>query len=141
MENVRNQLYSLIEKYGTLDPRTLEKSRELDSLIVRDMKKFKSISMLEAIKEIEKLKSLTKSLTRKLSQKVVENMELESKLKKAKEEIEQLKNSASLWADEVAKNYHETGNLEKAQRMTGIEIMSYELLKGRENIHGGTLDS
>ncbi|ENK0558954.1 aspartyl-phosphate phosphatase Spo0E family protein [Clostridium botulinum] len=141
MENVRNQLYSLIEKYGTLDPRTLEKSRELDSLIVRDMKKLKPISMLEAIKEIEKLKSLTKSLTRKLSQKVVENMELEGQLKKAKEEIEQLKNSASLWADEVAKNYHETGDLGKAQIMTGIEIMSYELLKGRENIHGGTMDS
>ncbi|WP_163260076.1 hypothetical protein, partial [Clostridium sporogenes] len=87
------------------------------------------------------LKSLTKSLTRKLSEKVVENMELESQLKKAKEEIEQLKDSASLWADEVAKNYHETGNLEKAQRMTGREIMSYELLKGRENIYGGTMDS
>ncbi|MHB8084119.1 aspartyl-phosphate phosphatase Spo0E family protein [Clostridium botulinum] len=141
MEDVRNQLYSFIEKYGTLDPRTLEKSRELDSLIVEEMKKFKPISMLEVIKEMEKLKSLTKSLTRKLSQKVVENMELEGQLKKAKEEIEQLKNSANLWADEVAKNYHETGDLGKAQIMTGIEIMSYELLKGRENIHGGTLDS
>ncbi|EJE7236575.1 aspartyl-phosphate phosphatase Spo0E family protein [Clostridium botulinum] len=133
MEDVRNQLYSFIEKYGTLDPRTLEKSRELDSLIVKEMKKFKPISMLEAIKEIEKLKSLTKSLTRKLSEKTVLNMELESQLKDANEEIKKLKDSASLWADEVAKNYHEVGDLEKAQRMTGIEIMAYELSKGKEN--------
>ncbi|WP_049043249.1 aspartyl-phosphate phosphatase Spo0E family protein [Clostridium sporogenes] len=133
MEDVRNQLYSFIEKYGTLDPRTLEKSRKLDSLIVKEMKKFKPISMLEAIKEIEKLKSLTKSLTRKLSEKTVLNMELESQLKDANEEIKKLKDSASLWADEVAKNYHEVGDLEKAQRMTGIEIMAYELSKGKEN--------
>ncbi|EJO5349413.1 aspartyl-phosphate phosphatase Spo0E family protein [Clostridium botulinum] len=133
MEDVRNQLYSFIEKYGTLDPRTLEKSRELDSLIVKEMKKFKPISMLEAIKEIEKLKSLTKSLTRKLSEKTVLNMELESQLKDANEEIKKLKDNASLWADEVAKNYHEVGDLEKAQRMTGIEIMAYELSKGKEN--------
>ncbi|MBA4509767.1 aspartyl-phosphate phosphatase Spo0E family protein [Clostridium sporogenes] len=133
MEDVRNQLYSFIEKYGTLDPRTLDKSRELDSLIVKEMKKFKPISMLEAIKEIEKLKSLTKSLTRELSEKTVLNMELESQLKDANEEIKKLKDSASLWADEVAKNYHEVGDLEKAQRMTGIEIMAYELSKGKEN--------
>ncbi|AUN08932.1 hypothetical protein CF081_19530 [Clostridium botulinum] len=141
MEDVRNQLYSFIEKYGTLDPRTLEKSRELDSLIVKEMKKIKPISMLEAVKEIEELKSLNKSLAQKLSEKTVLNMELESQLKKAKEEIKILKDSASLWADEVAKNYHLTGDLEKSQRMTGIEIMAYELSKGRENNSAKEMES
>ena len=49
------------------------------------------------------------------------------------EEVEKLSLRANLWADEVAKNYHEVGDLEKAQRMTGIEIMAYELSKGKEN--------
>ena len=49
MENVRNELYSFIDLYGISDPKTLEKSRELDSLIVKEMEKVKPISMLEEI--------------------------------------------------------------------------------------------
>ncbi|MDU4597584.1 MAG: aspartyl-phosphate phosphatase Spo0E family protein [Clostridium sporogenes] len=134
MEHARNQLYSFIEKYGTLDSRTLEKSRELDSLIVKEMKKFKSISMFEAIKEIEELKSLNKSLAQKLSEKTVLNIELENQLKKAKEEIKRLKDRASLWANEVVKNYNANGgDLEKAQAVTGKTIIMHELSKGKEN--------
>ncbi|MBE1306139.1 aspartyl-phosphate phosphatase Spo0E family protein [Clostridium botulinum] len=133
MKDIRKQLYSFIDLYGISDPKTLEKSRELDSLIVKEMGKVKPISMLEAIREIEELKSLNKSLAQKLSEKTVFNMELESKLKKAKEEIKKLKDRANLWADEVTRNYLLTGDLQKAQKMTGIEVMTYELSKEKRN--------
>lgn len=34
MEQLRSELHEYIEKYGFLDPRTIEKSQELDKLIL-----------------------------------------------------------------------------------------------------------
>lgn len=41
LEKLRNELYKLIELYGPLDTRTVDKSRELDAEIVIAMKKTK----------------------------------------------------------------------------------------------------
>lgn len=34
MEELREELYELIEKYGFTNPRTIQKSQELDKLVV-----------------------------------------------------------------------------------------------------------
>lgn len=36
MEELREELYELIEKYGFTDPRTVEKSQELDKFVVSE---------------------------------------------------------------------------------------------------------
>lgn len=38
MEEIRDELYECIKKYGTSDIRTLEKSQQLDEFIKDDMK-------------------------------------------------------------------------------------------------------
>ncbi|MBO0572562.1 hypothetical protein FDF50_12490 [Clostridium botulinum] len=50
-------------------------------------------------------------------------------LDKYQEEVSNLKIRANLWADEVAKQYFITEDLDKALRVVGKEIMLYELNK------------
>lgn len=38
MDKLKQELYELINRYGTLDARTISKSQELDILIVKEMK-------------------------------------------------------------------------------------------------------
>jgi hypothetical protein len=39
VEELREELYEYIEKYGFLDPRTIKKSQELDKLVVSEQTK------------------------------------------------------------------------------------------------------
>ena len=39
MDKLKQELNSLIDQYGTLDPRTVAKSQELDVEIVKEMKR------------------------------------------------------------------------------------------------------
>ncbi|HBJ2602315.1 TPA: hypothetical protein LA751_001595 [Clostridium botulinum] len=57
---------------------------------------------------------------------LLESLEL---LDKYQEEVENLKLRANLWADEVAKQYFITEDLDKALNAVGKEIMLYELNK------------
>ncbi|AJE11260.1 hypothetical protein [Clostridium botulinum] len=52
-------------------------------------------------------------------------------LDKYQEEVSNLKIRANMWADEVAKQYFITENLDKALRAVGKEIMLYELNKNK----------
>ncbi|KOR24161.1 hypothetical protein [Clostridium sp. L74] len=59
---------------------------------------------------------------------LLESLEL---LDKYQEEVENLKLRANLWADEAAKQYFITEDLDKALRAVGKEIMLYELNKNK----------
>ncbi|AJE09980.1 hypothetical protein [Clostridium botulinum] len=59
---------------------------------------------------------------------LLESLEL---LDKYQEEVSNLKIRANLWADEVAKQYFITEDLDKALRAVGKEIMLYESNKNK----------
>jgi hypothetical protein len=41
MDKLKQELNALIDQYGTLDPKVLAKSQELDVIIVKEMKQIK----------------------------------------------------------------------------------------------------
>ncbi|KGO13806.1 hypothetical protein NZ45_10315 [Clostridium botulinum] len=59
---------------------------------------------------------------------LLESLEL---LDKYQEEVSNLKIRANMWADEVAKQYFITEDLDKALRAVGKEIMLYKLNKNK----------
>ncbi len=59
---------------------------------------------------------------------LLESLEL---LDKYQEEVENLSLRTNLWADEAAKQYFITEDLDKALRAVGKEIMLYELNKNK----------
>ncbi|ACO86858.1 hypothetical protein [Clostridium botulinum] len=52
-------------------------------------------------------------------------------LDKYQEEVEKLSLRTNLWADEAVRLYNEHGNLDKALRAVGKEIILYELNKNK----------
>lgn len=44
LDKLREELYKLINKYGTSDARVVRKSQELDILVNKDMKQFIAIA-------------------------------------------------------------------------------------------------
>ncbi|EHN16533.1 hypothetical protein [Clostridium sporogenes] len=90
----------------------------------------------KATKEIEELREENAILKVLFKQGIKNNIEYRELLEeslglldKYQEEVSNLKIRANLWADEVAKQYFITEDLDKALRAVGKEIMLYELNK------------
>ncbi len=92
----------------------------------------------KATKEIEELREENAILKVLFKQGIRNNIEYRELLEeslglldKYQEEVSNLKIRANLWADEVAKQYFITEDLDKALRAVGKEIMLYELNKNK----------
>ncbi|MDU6337112.1 MAG: hypothetical protein E6594_15160 [Clostridium sporogenes] len=88
------------------------------------------------IEEIETLKGENTILKFILKEYVKKSMDYEELLlesldllDKYQEEVSNLKIRANMWADEVVRLYKQYGDLNKALKLTGREIMLYELNK------------
>ncbi|WP_409068885.1 hypothetical protein ACFLKC_14220 [Clostridium caseinilyticum] len=95
----------------------------------------------KGIEDIETLKEENEILKVVLKEYVKKSMDYEDLLlesldllDKYQEEVENLKLRANLWADEAAKQYFITEDLDKALRAVGKEIMLYELNKNKGEI-------
>ncbi|NFQ84151.1 hypothetical protein FDG04_02235 [Clostridium sporogenes] len=94
----------------------------------------------KGIEDIETLKEENQILKVVLKEYVKKSMDYEDLLlesldllDKYQEEVENLKLRTNLWADEVVKQYFIVGDLNEALKLTGREIMLYELSKNRKN--------
>ncbi|MDU5117190.1 MULTISPECIES: hypothetical protein [Clostridium] len=90
----------------------------------------------KATKEIEELREENAILKVLFKQGIKNNIEYRELLEeslglldKYQEEVSNLKIRANLWADEVVRLYKQYGDLNKALKLTGREIMLYELNK------------
>lgn len=90
----------------------------------------------KATKEIEELREENAILKVLFKQGIKNNIEYRELLEeslglldKYQEEVSNLKIRANLWADEVVRLYKQYGDLNKALKLTGREIMLYELYK------------
>ena len=90
----------------------------------------------KATKEIEELRKENAILKVLFKQGIKNNIEYRELLEeslglldKYQEEVSNLKIRANLWADEVVRLYKQYGDLNKALKLTGREIMLYELNK------------
>ncbi len=92
----------------------------------------------KATKEIEELREENAILKVLFKQGIRNNIEYRELLEeslglldKYQEEVSNLKIRANLWADEVVRLYNNYGDLDKALRAVGKEIMLYELNKNK----------
>ncbi|EPY2273200.1 hypothetical protein ACXAUS_002058 [Clostridium sporogenes] len=90
----------------------------------------------KATEEIETLKEENTILKFILKEYVKKSMDYEELLQeslelldKYQEEVSNLKIRANMWADEVVRLYKQYGDLNKALKLTGREIILYELNK------------
>ncbi|EQB4335458.1 hypothetical protein ACYJ2V_001145 [Clostridium botulinum] len=90
----------------------------------------------KATKEIEELREENAILKVLFKQGIKNNIEYRELLEeslglldKYQKEVSNLKIRANLWADEVVRLYKQYGDLNKALKLTGREIMLYELYK------------
>ncbi|KYN77152.1 hypothetical protein A0J52_09830 [Clostridium sporogenes] len=90
----------------------------------------------KATKEIEELREENAILKVLFKQGIKNNIEYRELLEeslglldKYQEEVSNLKIRANLWADEVVRLYKQYGDLNKALKLTGREIMLYKLNK------------
>lgn len=95
-----------IENKGTKETQTLKEENKILKFLLK-----------ECVKKSMDYKDL-----------LLESLEL---LDKYQEEVSNLKIRANIWADEVAKQYFITEDLDKALRTVGKEIMLYELNKNK----------
>lgn len=90
----------------------------------------------KATKEIEELREENAILKVLFKQGIKNNIEYRELLEESlglldryQEEVEKLSLRANLWVDEVVRLYKQHGDLNKALKLTGREIMLYELNK------------
>ncbi|NFC47386.1 hypothetical protein EXN50_05725 [Clostridium botulinum] len=99
------------------------------------VKEIENKSMQEDIETVIEENRILKTILKEYVKKsmgykdlLLESLEL---LDKYQEKVEKLSLRTNLWADEAVRLYNEHGNLDKALRAAGKEIILYELNKNK----------